>query len=262
VEAAERAARLEREFIEAFERNLRSFRWFSDPRDGKLYSVKKARFERRNRAKALTIALRKQGPLRRRDLLSYPISPVVSVKFKRPLSTRSFLIVAASLTAFEPYLQGREKEAERPLGAEAIREFFNKNKLPSGAFAVYGFFSASGWQEGALQGLGQGNRICLVAPEAEGLWKVIQQLGEKVRQYRWLFDPEGKEGRVERLCKEISSLWELSVPGGFLPIDKLCASFNMDEELAHLVLKSLTERDPELCIEDVEGVRILKRRRA
>ena len=262
MEAARRAARLEKEFIEAFERNLRAIPHLVDPRDGKLYSLNRARIERRDRARALLRALREQGRFSRQDLFSYPVSTVVSVRLRRFLSSGGILVVAASLTRFEPFLkEDSESDAAEPLGAEAVQRFLRTLETPPGALCVCGFFSATGWEEGTLRDLEDPARICLTAPGPEGTWIVLQELSEGLKPYRWLFDPEGREGRIERLCGKIAALPELSVAGGFVPVERVAALLGTDGELVDLVLRRLLGREKRLCVEEVDGVQILKHRR-
>ena len=97
-----------------------------------------------------------------------------------------------------------------------------------------------------------------MAPEDGGTWRFEHTLPRALQEYRWFFDPEGKEGRLARLCRAIIGSPALQVAGGFVPTSEIAASLGMDEALAEQVLSRVVAADPRFSVVEVDGVAILK----
>ena len=90
---------------------------------------------------------------------------------------------------------------------------------------------------------------------------MLHNLPEQAQEYRWFFDPEGKEGRTERLAGEIARRPELRIAGGFVPLKRLSEELEMDTQAEKLVLERFLKERPEFSVVEVDGVPILKRAR-
>jgi hypothetical protein len=255
------AAQREDQFIRAFEERIRAAGHLRNPLDGKDYAAAAGVCRRSDRCAELVDALKQRGAFSREAVTHYPLGRIVSLRVFRRFSRREVLLTAASLSRFETYLAPEPGAGAEPLGAAEVDRFVREAAVGPKTFAVFGFFSAAGWHDGVLKGVAEAARMCLAAPEAGGSWRVEHNLSEALQEYRWFFDPEGREGRLGRLAGAVRDRPELKVAGGFVPIAGLAAELGMDPLLSRQVLRRVVEADRRLEVVEVEGASILKHMR-
>ena len=263
----EEATRREDAFVRAFEARARACASLLNPLDGKTYPVKEGRFRSSDRTVELIAALKDRGAFSRENVERFPRGTEVTLRLTRRFSRNEVLLVAASATHFQSYLDfeldagGDSSPAVEPLAAADVTTYLKTVSIGPKTLAVIGLFSASGWLPDILESLASPPYCCLVAPTEGDGWRVVHNLPPALQEFRWFFDPEGKDERFVRLTRMIRERAELGVPGGFVTLQDLRAAVDVDELLFDAILSRVVAEDGRFELVDVDGFRILKHKR-
>jgi hypothetical protein len=257
------AAQREEDFVQAFEAHARACASLPNPLDGKRYAIAAGTYREQDRARELIEALKKRHAFSREAVARYPLTRVASLRIGRRFSRYELLVVAASLTRFEAYLdaEAAESGAPPPLGAADAVRYLSSMEVGPKTFAVFGLLSASGWRPGTVNDPDLPQMLCLTAPEPRGTWRLETTLSQELQEFRWFFDPEGRDGRLDRMCRAVLERPELKVAGGFRAVEDVRAELGADPSLWRLALDRILAAEPQLSVVVMDGVSILKRMR-
>jgi len=129
------------------------------------------------------------------------------------------------------------------------------------AFYFLGVLSTTGWEESLTDSPPRGDNwiAFLVERLPQGGWTIFGS-GEE-DEYKWIFDPESMEEKVDRCAAFLRDCDELKVRGGFVFLKDVEETLGVPRAIVEKGLLRIREEDPAVQKEEVEGREIIKRSR-
>jgi len=173
----------------------------------------------------------------------------------------SVLIHAVTLSQRDEFIQGGCSDT--PIGRLDVEDAFLRLVDDVDVFHYVALFSPTGFAADAKRSMPvrEHAELVLVEKAEETRWRLHFTSKSLASTIRTLFDPESRQEKFHRLMNALNDCDTLKVSGGFLLIDDFLKEQDVPEDVAELALKRFLASDEHLGVEEIDGRRVLKRRR-
>lgn len=173
----------------------------------------------------------------------------------------SVLIHAVTLSQSDEFI--RSGSSDRPIGRLNVEDMFLRLVDDVDVFHYVALFSPTGFAEDAKRSMPvrEHAELVLVEKAEETRWRLHFTSKSLASTVRILFDPESRQEKFHRLMNALNDCDALKISGGFLLLDDFLKEQDVPEDVVELALKRFIASDEHLGVEEIDGKRVLKRRR-
>lgn len=172
------------------------------------------------------------------------------------------IIHSASLSICDDFI--KQGECSRLIGRLEVEEKFLQLVVDEvDTFHYVALFSPTGFAESAKRSMPvrEHAELVLVEKADQTRWRLHFTSKSLSKTVHLLFDPESRQEKYHRLMNALNDCDTLKISGGFLVLDDFLEEQDVPQDIAQLALKRFFESNKEIQIEEINGKKVLKRRR-